>query len=182
MVELDAVTPCWEALPLGIGEMMLREPGIGAITAVSPFRGKTAQLSKALKSAHGFPWPEPGTSSERSGRRVIWFGRETALLSGIEPDPKLARHAALVDQSDAWAAVELSGAGAEAVLARLVPLDLRIAQFGPGRTARSLVGHMNASITRTAENAFLIIVFRSMAATLIHELSEAMARVHARHG
>ena len=85
----------------------------------------------------------------------------------------------MTDQSDGWAVMRLEGAGARDVLARLCPLDLRAPVFKRGHTARSLLGHMNASITRVGVNAFEIMVFRSMANTAVHELNEAMKSVAA---
>ena len=88
--------------------------------------------------------------------------------------------AALVDQSDAWAVVRLEGEGAEDVLARLVPVDLRLVSFPMGATARSKIGHMSGSVTRVGEDAFWLMVFRSMAETLVHDLKSAMEAVAAR--
>lgn len=124
--------------------------------------------------------PPANQSFAQNGARLIWFGRETYLLAGALPETDVAKHAAVSDQSDAWACVELSGAGGEAVLARLVPIDLRIAHFAPDATARTLVGHMNAAITRTSGDRMLIMVFRSMASTLVEEIKEAMEAVAAR--
>ncbi|MDG1257047.1 MAG: sarcosine oxidase subunit gamma, partial [Paracoccaceae bacterium] len=45
---------------------------------------------------------------------------------------------------------------------------------------RSSLYHMMASITRIGNNTFQIIVFRSMAETLVHDLSVAMKSVLAR--
>ncbi len=101
-------------------------------------------------------------------------------MIGIAPDASLGQHAAVVDQSDAWCAVSLSGGTAEDVLARLVPVDLRRAQFKRGHTVRTQVGHMMTSVTRTGPDSFMILVFRSMAVTLIHELKQAMQFVAAR--
>ncbi len=72
------------------------------------------------------------------------------------------------------------GRGGEAVLTRLVPLDLRISGFKINHTARSLLGHLPVSITRTGAQAFEVMVMRSMAASLVHDLQEAMAGLAAR--
>jgi sarcosine oxidase subunit gamma len=58
--------------------------------------------------------------------------------------------------------------------------DLRAATFEPGHTAKTLLGHMTASVTRTGANAFEIMVFRSMAETLVEELTRAANAVAAR--
>ena len=92
----------------------------------------------------------------------------------------LAAEGAITDQSDAWAFMRLTGAGAEDVLARLVPVDLRLAVFMPGQTVRTELMHMMASITRSGDDSFDIMVMRSFAKTAVHDLHEAMKSVAAR--
>ena len=180
MAELVAKTPCAGLLPLEVGSVTAAEEDLGTITALLPYRGKEKALSQALQAAHGMGLPAPNRATGRAGARALWFGRSQALLLGPAPDAALAEHAALTDQSDAWAAVRLEGDGAEAVLARLVPVDLRGHVFKRGHTARSQVAHMAGSVTRVGERAFLILVFRSMAHTLVHDLKTAMEAVAAR--
>ncbi len=164
-----------------IGTVTSQEAQLGKLTSIAPYKGAIGAVSKALMSMHGVNFPEPNKTNTSDGARVIWFGKDVALLIGPEPHAKLRDHAALTDQSDAWATVTLSGAHVEEVLARLVPVDLRPVQFGEGNTARTLLGHMNVSITRTEPNSFLILGFRSMAKTLCHDLETAMENV-ARRG
>jgi sarcosine oxidase subunit gamma len=102
------------------------------------------------------------------------------ILVGITGDVDLEKHAALTDQSDGWTVVQVQGAGGADVLARLTPLDLRPAVFKRGHTARSDLMHMAASITRTGDDTFMIMVFRSMADTLLHDLQRAMEGVASR--
>jgi len=180
VAELVAKTPCGELLPLEIGSVAAREEDLGAITALLPYLGCEKALSQALEAGHGMGFPRPNRATGKAGARAIWFGRAQALLLGPVPHPSLADHAALSDQSDAWAAVRLEGDGAEDVLARLVPVDLRAAVFKRGHTVRSQVAHMAGSVTRVGDRAFLILVFRSMAATLVHDLKTAMEAVAAR--
>lgn len=173
-------TPCEGLLPVEIGTVRMSEIAPGQITSLAPFRGQGEALSETLKTAHGMAWPAPGRSTGREGARCVWFGREQAMLLGPAPDVGLARYAALTDQSDAWAVVRIEGPLVEAVLARLVPIDLRSVAFKRGHTARTLLQHMSVSITRISENAFQIMAFRSMAGTLVHDLSAAMTAVAAR--
>ena len=180
MAELVAKSPCAELLPLEIGAVKVMEEDLGTVTSLMPYRGRAKPLSQALQAAHGMAFPAPNRATGKAGARVVWTGREQALLIGPQADAGLAEHAALCDQSDAWAAVRLEGAGAEAVLARLVPVDLRGAVFKRAHTLRSRVAHMPGSVTRVGERAFLILVFRSMAATLVHDLKTAMEAVAAR--
>lgn len=180
MVELIATSPLDGMDALTIGSVTLREVDLGAMTSIAPFKGAMQAASEAMQTAHGVPFPKAGRI-ERSGEvRAIWVGRDAAMLVGAKPGDTLRKHAALTDQSDAWAAVTLSGAAAEEVLARLVPLDLRLQHFGEACAARSLLGHMNAVIARSAPDTFFLLVFRSMAGTLLHDLKSAMESVASR--
>lgn len=180
MADLVAKSPCEGLLPVTAGDVTLSEVAAGWITALAPFRGQEAALSTALKAAHGMGFPEAGRAVGKAGSRCVWTGRGQAFLIGPAPDAALAAHAAVTDQSDAWAVVALEGVGAEAVLARLVPVDLRASVFKRGHTVRTLCGHMTVSITRVGAEAFQIMAFRSMARTLAHELGHAMELVAAR--
>jgi len=180
VTDLTAKAPCAGLLPLTIGEVRATEMDIGAMTLLAPYKGREKDLSGALKGAHGLGYPSPGRSTGKAGGRVIWFSQGQAMLIGPAPDASLGDFAALSDQSDAWAVVRLEGKGARDVLARLVPLDLRPACFKRGHSARTDLAHMMASLTRVGENAFQIMVFRSMAKTLVDDLKTAMEGVAAR--
>lgn len=179
MVELKAISPCDGLLPLRVGRVSVEEVDLGALSSLSPV-GDASRFSAALQEAHGMAVPKPGRMTGKEGARCIWFGRSEVLLAGPVPDVGLAKVAAVVDQSDAWACVEVSGADAVDVLARLVPIDLRAAAFKRGHSARTLVQHMTASITCLGADRFLMLVFRSMAGTLVHDLKGAMEAVASR--
>ncbi|WP_299917904.1 sarcosine oxidase subunit gamma [uncultured Roseobacter sp.] len=180
MVDLVAKSPGAGVLPVTVGALTLAEVDLGHLTSVAPYIGQEEAASAALKSAHGMAFPAPNRATGKEGARAIWFGRGMALLAGPAPDAALATPSALTDQSDAWACVTLTGDGAEDALARLVPVDLRAVHFKRGHTVRSLIMHMNGSITRIGADCFLILVFRSMVGTLVHDLKQAMEGVAAR--
>jgi len=177
VVELIAKSPCEGILPLSVGDCSLHEVSVGAITSVMPARGQEKATSDALRKSHGVAFPSPGRATGKDGTRCIWFGPGQAMLLGTAVAP--IRGVALSDQSDGWAVMRLSGPKAVDALARLVPVDLRAATFKRGHTARTLLFHVPASITRTGANAFDIMVFRSMAATAVHELGVALRSVAA---
>ena len=179
MVELKAQTPCGDLLPLEIGDARLEEADPGRLTVLSEL-GQGAELAAALSEAHGLDWPKPGRSSGKEGNRCLWFGHREVLLAGPAPDGNLAEKGAVTDVSDGWTSVILSGAGAEDVLARLVSVDLRRSAFKMGHSTRSLLQHMPVSITRVGGDRFLLLAFRSMAATLVHDLKQAMEAVASR--
>ncbi len=178
MAELVARTPCEGLLPLTAGRFALNERHPAALTTIAPAPGREGAVSAALKAAHGMAFPAPGRATGREGARCIWWGPGVAMLVGPPPAP--LAEAALTDQSDGWAVIRLTGAGCEAVLARLVAVDLRPGHFRRGHTARTLLFHAPASLTRIGAHGFDIMVFRSMAASAVHELSVAMKSMAAR--
>lgn len=180
MAELKPCSPCAGMLPVVVGSTRLEESDPGRLTLLAPFDGQQDAFSVALKAAHGVRYPLPNATETNGATQIIWFGRDSALLMGPEPDSTLGTWAAITNQSDAWACVELSGDAATDVLARLVPVDLRPEHFSAGQTLRCVLGHMNASITYREADRFLLLVYRSMAVTLVEEMKEAMEAVAAR--
>ena len=177
MANLIAKTPCEGLLPVTAGTCTLTELLPEAITSIAPGKGQEKPVSEALKKAFGAAFPAANRATGKDGARAVWSGAGQALLLGAAPKPIKA--AAMTNQSDAWAVMRLEGADAEAVLARLVPVDLRAAHFKRGHTARTLLFHMTCSITRVGASSFDILVFRSMAQTTVHELDVAMKSVAA---
>ena len=168
-----------QALPIEAGDCRLAACGWQAITAIAPWPGHHGAVDAALRGL-GLGFPAAGEMIVAGKARAVWAGRETAFLMGEDAPRSLAEHAALTDQGDGWAGLHLSGAGAAATLARLVPLDLRLSAFPAGSVARSLLNHMPCLILRPAPEAFEVYTFRSMAGTAVHELAEAMHGVAAR--
>ncbi|MDO9524522.1 MAG: sarcosine oxidase subunit gamma [Gemmobacter sp.] len=179
MPNLISKSPCAGLhLPLTSGGITLSEDGVGPITSVAPFVGQDKAVTKALKPL-GLTFPEPNSVVSGKASQMVWTGRGQAFMIGAAPTDALAACAALTDQSDGWACLRLQGPQAEAALARLVPLDLRPAAFGAGAAARSLLNHMPVILIRTGDG-IAVMVFRSMAATAVHEIKEAMDAVAAR--
>lgn len=172
MVDLQA-RAALEVRPAEIGgaRLAVLEPGV--MTAVlAPARGGGIEGLAGF----GLGFPAPGEAAlGREGARILWIGAGQALLVGA-PAAGLSG-AALVDQSDSWVALELSGPDAPEVLARLCPLDA--GAMRPGDTARSLLGHMPLSLT-CWEEGFWVLTFRSMARDAWEEITGAMRAVAAR--
>jgi heterotetrameric sarcosine oxidase gamma subunit len=164
---------------LTLGGVTLAETEVGPISSIAVFPGGAKPVAKGLKTL-GLAMPEPNTVTEKKGARIVWTGREQAFLLGVEAP--VLQGAAVTDQTDGWAVLSLSGAAAVEVLARLVPVDLRLQTFPAGKALRSSLNHMNAVILRVGDYAFEIMVFRSMALTAWHELETTMHMVAARAG
>ncbi|MBI1493519.1 sarcosine oxidase subunit gamma [Halocynthiibacter styelae] len=180
MAELIAKTPCDGLLPITSETVSLTELTPSAITSFMPYKGREKAASTALKKACGMALPGPNEASGTEGARAIWSGRGQCFILDTGVPADLATEGAITDQSDAWAVMQLAGAGAQDVLARLVPVDLRLAAFKPGQTVRTEMQHMMASITRSGDTSFDIMVMRSFAKTAVHDLHEAMKSVAAR--
>lgn len=180
MVDLIAKSPCDGMLPVTIGSVTLSELDFGPMTSIAPFKGQQKAVSAVMKEAHGVAYPSANRMNGKAGVQARWFGQGQVLLSGSVADASLHNLAALTDQSDAWAVVELKGEHAADVLARLVSIDLRTGEFKRGHSVRCELMHMMASLTKTGADAFQIMVFRSMAKTLVHDLTTAMENVNAR--
>ncbi len=178
MVDLIARTPLNAMAPRTIGNVTLSELTFDAITSLAPFKGQQKSVSDALKGQIDAALPKPNRATGKAAARVVWFGLDQALVLG----PPLAAipGAAMTDQSDAWTCVQLDGKGARDVLARLTPLDLRAAIFKTGHAARTEIAHMSGLILRTGATRYQLMVFRSMAQTLSHEVESAMQMVAAR--
>lgn len=170
MVELKASLPT-ETLDQTIGNCRLQGFDPGAVWSIASYPGRDPKVG-------GMGLPAPGQILPMGMGRLVWTGRQQAFLMG-EMLPE-GLDAAVTDQADAWAWVRLSGADTVAVLARVCPLDLREAAFPVNTSARSLLAHMSAIYIRTGVQSFEIAVFRSMAHTLQHDLTQAMRNVAAR--
>lgn len=173
MADLLARTPAAGLLPVAHGALTLDEAPWETITSLSPRRGRTGEVARVL------PLPDPGRTLRADGRRVIWAGLDLFMVAGPRPEG-LEGLAALTDQSDAWCRLRLSGPGVEAALARLTPLDPNPHSFGKGRSARTLMGHMDALLVREGREVVEAWVFRSMAGSAVHEVERAMRGVTAR--
>jgi len=167
VVKLIAKTPCAGLLPSEVGTLTLEEVVIDKAVSVAPFKGQEETVAAAMPVA--FPKPNRVSGSDP---RAIWIGPGQALLIGAD---LVDVPAAIVDQSDGIAVVRVSGDAVQDVLARLVPVNL--AAMKVGHTARTLIGHMTGSVTQVGQNAFELMVMRSMAGTLVHDLERA-ARIY----
>lgn len=176
MARLIANTPCAGLLPKTIGTVTLSEVDHGTIALIAPFKGQKKATSDALKAAIGVSFPAPNRMVGRD-TRMVWCGKDQVLLiDGVPPELP----AQVINHTDAWTLVRIDGDDARAVLARLTPIDLRDGVFKRGHTARTLIAHMTGSVTRIGAKTYEIMVMRSMAGTLVHDLEQAAANVAAR--
>ncbi|MCC5992052.1 MAG: sarcosine oxidase subunit gamma [Rhodobacteraceae bacterium] len=165
MIELTPA-PAFAALSLPVTGAGTRIDALppARITALAPYCGQLQALHALLG---GFP--EPGQVLELDGLRLVWAGRDLAFAFGEALPTGIEAHAALTDQSDGWAGLSLTGPGAEALLARRLPFDVRRMAV-PG-AARSLLGHMPVLVIALGRDEFELWLWRSMAACVLHHLT-----------
>jgi sarcosine oxidase subunit gamma len=117
---------------------------------------------------------EPPLAPNTVAGDALWLGPdEWLVLGGVEQD--YADQPAAVDVSANRVCFELSGEGAEVVLARGCALDLHQSVFPPGRCAQTLVARAQVILWRT-EDAFRLLVRPSFADYLRAWLRDAGAR------
>jgi len=179
VVKLKAISPCQDIPAQTIGSVTMQELAPAAITSIAVKTGRQKTASQSLKKQFGVALPGANRSTGTAGARCVWFGHDQVMLLG--PQPARIDGASMTDQSDAWAVIQLQGRHSRAVLARMVPIDLNADVFKRGHTARTLLGHVPASLTRTGEDRFDLMVFRSMAHTVITEIIHAMSSISAQN-
>ncbi len=180
MVKLIARSALDGLVPVSTGTVTMTEVILDPMTLIAPFKGQLQRVDAVLRAGDGLGFPAPNRMEVSDDIRILWAGQGRALLIGADAPAGLNGLAALTDQADSYACARVSGADASDVLARLVPVDLRLPQFAVGHTVRTFVNHMMGSVTRVSADAFEVMVMRSMGRTLVHELAEAMTAVDAR--
>ncbi|MDG4720176.1 MULTISPECIES: sarcosine oxidase subunit gamma [Thalassospira] len=89
---------------------------------------------------------------------------------------------ALSDQTHGRVRIMLSGAKVRDVLIKGTMVDLADDVFAVGASAMTMIGHIGAMITRTDVECFEIMVLRSFAESLWHELDQMAAEFNQPHG
>lgn len=179
MAKLIAKTATEDMLPLTVGGLTLSDATPRRLTAVSLWPGTAADADRALREV-GLGWPAPDRAVKGGKGLCLWSGRDQAFVADAAVPAALSAFGAATDVSDGWVALKLSGPSAAAALARLVAIDLSLRAFPEGATARTGLGHIMALLHRSSSRSFTIYVFRSMAASAVHEIAVAMQALAAR--
>ena len=170
--------------PVQTGHALLGVVTWPTLLSIAPFRGCTDRVNAALLQILGIELPATGTWIEVDDHRLLWSGRGQYLLitdggHSRKLAAALAGLAALVDQTDGWAGLSLTGQDAKDVMARLCSLDLGEDAFAAHAVARTEISHMPGLLQRR-EEGFEMWVPASFARFLLREARHAMALVAAR--
>ncbi|WP_186420091.1 sarcosine oxidase subunit gamma family protein [Bosea sp. CS1GBMeth4] len=146
--------------------------GFGLATLIAG-TGGASSLSQAVERRLGIVLPATPRIVRGQTHDAIWSGPEQWLLRAASRDGwsallgELAAHAAVSEQSDARAALRLSGSQVRKVLAKGVMLDLHPAAFAVGDAALTSIAHVGVQLWRLPDGpdgpVFEILVARSMA-------------------
>ena len=150
--------------------------------SLAPLRGREDELRAFIQAEFGVALPPaPRCAENAEGILFLWVGPAQWLVRGPPCASLSARLlacaglAAITSQTDSRTALELSGRGADAIAAKLVPVDLHPRVFTPGHIAVTLAGHIPVILRQVdATPRYEFLVFRSQAKSLHHELGVAM--------
>ncbi len=153
-------------------------------------RGKPEIVGTAVEGVTGLSLPsEACTASRDSETAILWIGPDEhwiitapdrAETVAAELAERLAgAHHQIVDVSDYYAAIAISGPRAREALMKLTTLDVDVRAFTAGHVAGSMFGHVQAYLwQRTPEThvegpSFMLLTRRSAADYLWCLLAEA---------
>ena len=163
----------------------LREVTGCALAELTALKGQKEVLATVIVTSFGIALPSANKSASKDGVTFVSVGPGKWLVTGeghAEQDlvEKLEKAtgslAAVVDQSDARALVEISGDKARTALTKGVMIDLDPVAFSTGDAATSFAVQFWITLWQT-HNAptYRLAVFRSMGRDLLHWLESSAA-------
>lgn len=156
-----------------------------ALAELTAFKGQKEALAHAIEKTFGIALPVANKCASKDGVTFVSVGPGKWLVTGegvaehdlIEKLERVAGSlAAVVDQSDARALVEISGDKARAALAKGVMIDLDPSAFKIGSAATSFAVQFWITLWQTNDApTYRLTVFRSMGRDLLHWLESSAA-------
>ncbi len=138
---------------------------------IMPFANKAGIVGKTL----GIDLPPTGQSISHEGAALRWAGQNSWYIENAANFPalksKLKEVASVVNQSDSFTVLEISGLAVEDLLQKGCGIDFNILSFPVGNTATSLMAHTHVHITRLEPNSFQLLIPASYAVSYWHWLA-----------
>lgn len=158
----------------GGGVVLAERTGL-AVFAIQARNGRAADLARLARERFGVELPQGPRRVAAGPLAFLGVGPgKWLLLHEGEAAPAglaaLAEHAAVVDQSDAYAIARITGPFAREALQRALPLDLHPRAFGEDGVAVTLMAHIGVTLWQPEEGIFEIAAPRSYAHDLAHAL------------
>jgi len=169
----------------GKAGVTLREVTACALAELTAFKGQKEALATVIVTSFGIALPAANKSASKDGVTFVSVGPGKWLVTGegaaehdliARLEKATASLAAVVDQSDARALVEISGDKARAALAKGVMIDLDPSAFKLGSAATSFAVQFWITLWQTNDApTYRLTVFRSMGRDLLHWLESSAA-------
>ena len=163
----------------------LREVTSCVLGELTAFKGQTDALSSAIVTSFGITLPKANTSASKDGVTFVSVGPGKWLVTGegkaendlvTRLEKAAGSLAAVVDQSDARALVEISGDKARSALSKGVMIDLDPVAFKTGDAAVSFAVQFWITLWQISDApTYRLAVFRSMGRDLLHWLESSAA-------
>lgn len=171
----------------GSGVMVTDRNGLG-VAVVLVRNGRIPALAARVQEHFGIALPR--SPKRAAARKVAFAATGPAAWLAVWEDggggfatslrEAVGDAASIVEQSDGYAVLRISGLRARDALAKGVPLDLHPRAFAIGDVATTSVSHIGATIWRLDDRqdgapVFEFVVFRSLAESFWHWLDESAA-------
>jgi len=180
----SALAPYWHSGRHGRRDgqagVTLKEVTQFALAEITAFRGQKDALADRMAQSFGLTLPAANKTTQGQGVRLISVGpgKYLALAEAdaahgliVNLEEKLENIAAVVDQSDARAIVEISGPRARDALAKGIMIDLDPSVFHDGDAATTFAVQLWLTLWQeNAEPSYRLSVFRAFGADLLHWL------------
>lgn len=180
-----AATP--QSVGSGRGVVAIERGGL----AIAHLAARTAQvqaLRARVREHFGIELPDAARRVSARGVAAAGIAPQRWLMlaqdAGEEFVPDLVARleplATVVELTDAYAVLRLSGADLRASLAKIVPIDLHEAQFRPGDVAQTVLEHMPVTLWRledapAGQPVFELAVAGSFAGSLYEAVRDSAA-------
>ena len=192
---LTAQSPLGGYNRIANGTNLIEVTGLSMVS-VAPLAGSQAAFQLAIAKlfkADKSDSPEPSATMalDQSGKqhRILipsaqnqWFlcfdddGTNPIDAAKALLGKSLSKQMAMTDQSDSWVILALSGLHSRQTLARICPIDCSASAMPVGTTARTIMEHLGAIITRRpdgddGEPCFWLLSARSSATSFLHAIT-----------
>lgn len=169
-----------------VAGVRLWAPADLALVSIALPLGHEDAAQDAIEAAYGVALPEIGKSViTPEDTRLIRLAPDLAFAVLIHATPDAERVVAehlgsavyTTDQTDVWAALGLSGAGARSALERICMLDLHPDAFAVDDAARTMMEHLGVLILRTGADEYLLLSASSSARSFLHAVETSLRNI-----
>jgi heterotetrameric sarcosine oxidase gamma subunit len=171
----------------GAGVTAVVRDGFGLATVLAR-KGASQQLAERVRKHFDVQLPRVGRRAAASDVAFAGTGPDAWLAIAEGGANEFAARlmgnldglASVSDQSDGYVLIRLTGARVREALAKLIPIDVHPRAFEVGDVASTVASHIGVTLWRVADQpdaapVFEIIMFRSLARSFWHALTEAAA-------